>query len=147
MQNPRIAHCRAKWRIRCFKKRVEVRDHQPAVRYITQYTVGRFERFGIEACGGCSWTTIREQIAPDQIGLALMPADVIALHKDDKRAAAIWIENGYPIGLDIKRVKEIYDRGGRHMSLAHNGNSQLPDSNTGEAQGIASPRAFGSLAT
>src|SRR5207237_8654553 len=37
--------------------------------------------------------------------------------------------------LDIKRVKEFYDRGGRYMSLAHNGNSQLADSNTGERDG------------
>ena len=32
-------------------------------------------------------------------------------------------------------MKEFYDRGGRYMSLAHNGNSQLADSNTGETQG------------
>src|SRR5262249_19702584 len=72
---------------------------------------------------------------PDQIGLALTPADVLALHKKHLRIAVIGIENGYPIGNDIKRVKEFYDRGGRYMSLAHNGNSQLADSNTGEAQG------------
>src|SRR5439155_4790818 len=38
----------------------------------------------------------------------------------------------YPIGADIKRVKEFYDRGGRYMSLAHNGHNQLADSHTGE---------------
>ena len=76
-----------------------------------------------------------EQIAPDQMGLALSPADVLSLHKQNKRIAVIGIENGYPIGTDIKRVKEFYDRGGRYMSLAHNGNSQLADSNTGEVQG------------
>jgi membrane dipeptidase len=32
-------------------------------------------------------------------------------------------------------VDEFYNRGGRYMSLAHNGNSQLADSNTGETQG------------
>src|SRR6185312_9673207 len=47
----------------------------------------------------------------------------------------IGVENGYPIGNDLKKVKEFYDRGGRYMSLAHNGNSQLADSNTGEVQG------------
>src|SRR6185503_9025241 len=31
------------------------------------------------------------------------------------------------------RVKEFWQRGGRYMSLAHNGHSQLADSNTGEA--------------
>ncbi len=79
---------------------------------------------------------LTEKIAPDNIGLALTPADVLALHKKNLRIAVIGIENGYPIGTDIKRVKEFYDRGGRYMSLAHNGNSQLADSNTGEVQGF-----------
>jgi membrane dipeptidase len=78
---------------------------------------------------------LTERIAPDNIGLALTPADVLALHKKNLRIAVIGVENGYPIGTDIKRVKEFYDRGGRYMSLAHNGNSQLADSNTGEVDG------------
>jgi membrane dipeptidase len=78
---------------------------------------------------------LTEKIAPDQIGLALTPADVLALHKKNLRIAVIGVENGYPIGTDINRVKEFYDRGGRYMSLAHNGNSQLADSNTGETEG------------
>src|SRR5215510_7510946 len=78
---------------------------------------------------------LTENIAPEKIGLALTPADVIKLHNKGVRIAVIGVENGYPIGLDIKHVKEFYDRGGRYMSLAHNGNSQLSDSNTGEAQG------------
>lgn len=76
-----------------------------------------------------------EKIAPDNMGLALTPADVRRLHKAGKKIAVIGVENGYPIGTDLKRVKEFYDRGGRYMSLAHNGNSQLADSNTGEANG------------
>ncbi len=47
----------------------------------------------------------------------------------------IGVENAYPLGTDIKRVKEFADRGARYMSLAHNGHSQLADSNTGEADG------------
>jgi len=78
---------------------------------------------------------LTEKIAPDSIGLALSPADVLALHKKHLRIAVIGVENGYPVGTDIKRVQEFYDRGGRYMSLAHNGNSQLADSNTGETQG------------
>lgn len=78
-----------------------------------------------------------EKIAPDSIGLALTPADVRRLYKQGRRIAVIGVENGYAIGTDIKRVKEFYDRGGRYMSLAHNGNSQLADSNTGEASGYS----------
>jgi membrane dipeptidase len=76
-----------------------------------------------------------EKIAPEKMGLALTPKDVRRLHKQGKRVAVIGVENAYPIGTDVKRVKEFYDRGGRYMSLAHNGNSQLADSNTGEASG------------
>jgi membrane dipeptidase len=78
---------------------------------------------------------LTEKIAPDNIGLALTPADVLALHKKHLRIAVIGVENGYPIGNDLKKVEEFYNRGGRYMSLAHNGNSQLADSNTGETQG------------
>ncbi len=78
---------------------------------------------------------LTEKIAPDNIGLALSPANVLALHKKHLRIAVIGVENGYPIGTDIKKVEEFYNRGGRYMSLAHNGNSQLADSNTGETQG------------
>jgi membrane dipeptidase len=76
---------------------------------------------------------LTEQIAPTQIGLALTADDVVRLHNQGKKIAVIGIENGYPIGMDINRVKEFWQKGGRYMSLAHNGHSQLADSNTGEA--------------
>jgi membrane dipeptidase len=75
------------------------------------------------------------EIAPDKIELALTAADVRRIARSGKKVAVIGIENGYPIGEDIKRVKEFYDRGGRYLSLAHNGHSQLADSNNGEASG------------
>jgi membrane dipeptidase len=78
---------------------------------------------------------LTEQIAPNEIELALTAADVPRIAKSGKKVAVIGIENGYPIGDDIRRVKEFYDRGGRYMSLAHNGHNQLADSHTGEATG------------
>ena len=76
---------------------------------------------------------LTEQIAPKDIELALTSADVTRIAKSGKKVAVIGIENGYPMGTDLKRIKEFYDRGGRYMSLAHNGHSQLADSHTGEA--------------
>jgi membrane dipeptidase len=76
---------------------------------------------------------LTEQIAPKEIELALTPADVLRIAKSGKKVAVIGVENGYPIGTDVKRVKEFYDRGGRYMSVAHNGHNQLADSHTGEA--------------
>src|SRR5688572_19495397 len=78
---------------------------------------------------------LTEQIAPKEIELALTAADVTRIARSGKKVAVIGIENGYPVGTDIKRVKEFYDRGGRYMSLAHNGHNQLADSHTGEATG------------
>jgi membrane dipeptidase len=60
---------------------------------------------------------------------------VTRIAKAGKKVALIGIENGYPIGTDLGRLKEFYDRGGRYLSLAHNGHSQLSDSNTGERDG------------
>src|SRR5271157_5874685 len=37
---------------------------------------------------------LTEKIAPDQIGLALTPADVLALHNKNLRIAVIGVENG-----------------------------------------------------
>jgi membrane dipeptidase len=78
---------------------------------------------------------LTEQIAPDKIGLALTAADVRRIAATGRKVALIGVENGYPIGEDLRRVKEFYDRGGRYLSLAHNGNNQLSDSNTGERDG------------
>ena len=78
---------------------------------------------------------LTEKIAPDRIQLALTAGDVRRINASGKKVALIGVENGYPIGTDLSRVKEFYDRGARYLSLAHNGHSQLSDSNTGEAEG------------
>ena len=81
---------------------------------------------------------LTEQIAPDKIGLALTAADVRKIAASGRKVALIGVENGYPLGDEttaVARLKEFYDRGGRYLSLAHNGHSQLSDSNTGEAEG------------
>ena len=76
---------------------------------------------------------LAEEIAPDKIELAYTSADVRRIAASGKKVAMIGIENAYPIGTDMSRIEEFYDRGGRYMSLAHNGHSQFSDSQTGEA--------------
>jgi membrane dipeptidase len=78
---------------------------------------------------------LTEEIAPDQIGLALTAADVRRIAASGRKVALIGVENAYPVGTDLSRIKEFYDRGARYMSLAHNGHSQFADSNTGERDG------------
>jgi microsomal dipeptidase-like Zn-dependent dipeptidase len=76
------------------------------------------------------------EIAPDQIELATTSDDVRRIHASGKKVAMIGVENGYPVGMKLERVKEFYDRGARYMSLSHNGHSQLSDSNTGERDSV-----------
>jgi membrane dipeptidase len=78
---------------------------------------------------------LTEQIAPDKIGLALTSAEARKIHASGRKVAFIGVENGYPLGEDLGRIKEFYGRGARYLSLAHNGHSQLSDSNTGEVEG------------
>jgi len=75
---------------------------------------------------------LTEKIAPDKIELALTSSDVRRIIKSGKKVAMIGVENAYPIGNDISLIKDFAARGARYMSLAHNGHSQLADSNTGE---------------
>jgi membrane dipeptidase len=75
---------------------------------------------------------LAEDIAPDEIGIAYTSDDVRRLVAEGKQVAMIGIENAYPVGLDMNNIQDFYERGGRYMSLAHNGHSQFADSNTGE---------------
>lgn len=76
---------------------------------------------------------LAEVIAPNRIAIAYTADDVRRIAASGKKVALMGVENGTGIGTDLTRVKELYDRGGRYLSLAHNGNNQLSDSNTGEA--------------
>jgi microsomal dipeptidase-like Zn-dependent dipeptidase len=75
------------------------------------------------------------EIAPATIELASCPADVRRIRSNGKRAVLMGVENGYPLGEELDRVKEFHRRGARYMSLAHNGHNQLADSHTGERDG------------
>jgi membrane dipeptidase len=78
---------------------------------------------------------LAEELAPTRIGLALTADDVRRIAASGRKVALIGVENGYALGTDLGRIKEFHDRGGRYLSLAHNGNSQFADSNTSERTG------------
>jgi len=81
---------------------------------------------------------LTKEFAPDKIGLALTSADVRRINGAGKKVALVGVENGYSLGDEktaMSRVREFHQRGARYLSLAHNGHSQLADSNTGEATG------------
>ena len=78
---------------------------------------------------------LAEQIAPERIEIAYTAADVTRIAGTGKKVALMGVENGYGLGTDLAKVKQFFDQGARYLSLAHNGHSQLSDSNTGERDG------------
>ena len=64
------------------------------------------------------------------VGLALAPKDAYELERDGKRAIYLAIENGYPIGDDLKNIELFYDMGVRYITLVHSSNNDIADSAT-----------------
>jgi len=56
--------------------------------------------------------------------------DAYRIKRSGKVAIFIGIENGYPVGMDITKVKELYDRGARYITLCHTRNNDICDSST-----------------
>lgn len=66
----------------------------------------------------------------DVSAIALTSDDAYRLKKEGKIAAFIGLENGYPMGTQISRIKEYYDLGARYMTLSHSRNNDICDSST-----------------
>ena len=62
--------------------------------------------------------------------LALSPDDAYRLKKNGKISIFIGLENGYPAGKDIARIKEYYDLGARYITLCHSANNDICDSSS-----------------
>jgi membrane dipeptidase len=63
-------------------------------------------------------------------GIALSPGDAYRLKKERKIAAFIGVENGYPLGKDLTRIRQYFDLGARYISLSHSKNNDICDSST-----------------
>jgi membrane dipeptidase len=63
-------------------------------------------------------------------GLAIHSSDILNLSKQGKIAICIGMENGFPLGKDIARVREFYNRGVRYITLCHTANNDICDSST-----------------
>ncbi|MBX2944753.1 MAG: dipeptidase [Cyclobacteriaceae bacterium] len=65
---------------------------------------------------------------PDKFGLAGTPAEIDAHFKAGRIALPMGMENGAPIGNEVKNVKYFYDRGIRYITLTHGKDNQICDS-------------------
>lgn len=62
--------------------------------------------------------------------IAYKAQDAYKLKKEGRIAAFIGVENGYPIGKDISRIRQYYDMGARYITLSHSRNNDICDSST-----------------
>jgi membrane dipeptidase len=62
--------------------------------------------------------------------IALTPDDALRNKAEGKVSVFIGIENGYPVGMDLSRVKQYYDLGSRYITLCHSSNNDICDSST-----------------
>ncbi|WP_423129428.1 dipeptidase [Gaoshiqia sp. Z1-71] len=66
--------------------------------------------------------------------LALTADDARRIEKTGKRAIYIGMENGFPLGKEIRRVEEFYNRGVRYITLCHSFHNDLCDSSSDSAE-------------
>lgn len=66
----------------------------------------------------------------DLAGLAFTREDALKLKSEGKVAIFMGIENGYPIGTDISKIKQYYNLGARYITLCHSSNNDICDSST-----------------
>lgn len=66
-------------------------------------------------------------------GIALTPDEALKLKAEGRVAIFIGIENGYPIGTDLAKIRQYYDLGARYITLCHSSNNDICDSSTDKA--------------
>lgn len=66
----------------------------------------------------------------DKLALATDPKDLKKIADKGQMAIYIGMENGYPLGTDITKVRKFYDLGARYITLSHGGNNEICDSST-----------------
>lgn len=67
---------------------------------------------------------------PDNAMFATNSDDVLSISKEGKTAIYFGMENGFPLGRELSRVKEFYDKGVRYITLSHSKNNDISDSST-----------------
>jgi Zn-dependent dipeptidase, microsomal dipeptidase homolog len=71
----------------------------------------------------------QEVINGDRMKIAYTPEDLYRIKSENKKAIFLGLENGYALGKDIANVKLFKDMGVSYITLCHNGDNDICDSN------------------
>ena len=79
---------------------------------------------------------IHEQVAMNsaKAGIATTRNEILSLKKEGKRAILPCIENGYAVGKDLKNLAAFKELGVVYITLCHNGDNDICDSASGNAE-------------
>jgi microsomal dipeptidase-like Zn-dependent dipeptidase/gamma-glutamyl-gamma-aminobutyrate hydrolase PuuD len=79
---------------------------------------------------------LKQQIEKNKetVAVAYSFDDLKKNKSENKKSIFIGIENGYAIGKDIKNVERFAQMGVKYITLSHNGDNDLCDSNKGNAE-------------
>jgi membrane dipeptidase len=66
----------------------------------------------------------------NKAAIALSANDGPIIAKENKKAVYIGVENGYPIGNDLKNIERFHKLGARYITLCHSSNNDICDSST-----------------
>jgi membrane dipeptidase len=65
---------------------------------------------------------------PNKFAILTSPRDIERLRKNNRVLLPLGMENGAPIGDDLKQLQFFYKRGVRYITLAHSANNRICDS-------------------
>ncbi len=71
---------------------------------------------------------------PEKFALAKSTDDIRTNFKEGRISLPMGMENGAPIGKDLKNIQYFYDRGIRYITLTHGKDNQICDSSTDTTQ-------------
>lgn len=80
------------------------------------------------ACSLLDETKSAVAASSDVAALAMSPEDAFANKASGLFSVFLGLENGSPIGRDLSRLREFYDKGVRYMTLCHSADNEICDS-------------------
>lgn len=80
------------------------------------------------ACRLLDQTKSAVAASSDVAALAMSPEDAFANQASGLFSVFLGLENGSPIGRDLSRLREFYDKGVRYMTLCHSADNEICDS-------------------